>query len=179
MLLRWIKVESGYKLHILLEICWQEKRTFGGSCQKFFKTFGRLWDLSILNKWNNKFLNQYLRDITPPLPPPPHKKRPLYRVESWTVFSHKFVNNQYYYSMRSCAGKIWQLICMVSCKTAKWGKKKLVWRMTHYQGGTYQSFIREGSHLGPTPYPFIYHFWQTRCLFHIPSIDNWYPFHIL
>lgn len=31
MLLRWIKVESGYKLHILLEICWQEKRTFGES----------------------------------------------------------------------------------------------------------------------------------------------------
>ena len=42
MLLRWLKVESGYKLHILLEIYWQEKRTFGGSCQKFFKTFGRL-----------------------------------------------------------------------------------------------------------------------------------------
>ena len=30
----------------------------------------------------------------------------------------------------------------------------------------------------PTPYPFIYQFWPKRCLFRIPSIDKWYPFHI-
>ena len=30
----------------------------------------------------------------------------------------------------------------------------------------------------PTRYPFIYHFWQKRNPFHIPSIDKWYPFHI-
>ena len=87
MLLRWIKVESGYKLHILLEICWQEKRTFGGSCQKFFKTFGRLWDLSILNKWNNKFLNQDLRDITPPSPSPSQKKASLQSGKLNSFFS--------------------------------------------------------------------------------------------
>ena len=64
-------------------------------------------------------------------------------------------------------------------KTAKWGKEKLVWRMTHYQGGTHQSFIREGSHQGPTPYvpfyipfltgkvPLSYTFhWQTVPLSH-------------
>ena len=30
----------------------------------------------------------------------------------------------------------------------------------------------------PTCYPFIYHFWQKRYPFHVPSIDKWYPFHI-
>jgi len=29
---------------------------------------------------------------------------------------------------------------------------------------------------GPTPYPFIYHFWQKRNLFHMTSIEKWYPF---
>ena len=29
---------------------------------------------------------------------------------------------------------------------------------------------------GTTPYRFIYHFWQKRFLFSIPSIDKWYPF---
>ena len=29
----------------------------------------------------------------------------------------------------------------------------------------------------PTPYPFIYHFWQKRYLFRTPSIDKWYSFH--
>ena len=31
---------------------------------------------------------------------------------------------------------------------------------------------------GPTPYPIIYHFWQKRYPFRIPSIDQWCPFHI-
>ena len=26
--------------------------------------------------------------------------------------------------------------------------------------------------------PFIYHFWQERCPYIIPSIDKWYPFHV-
>ena len=30
---------------------------------------------------------------------------------------------------------------------------------------------------GPTSYPFIYHFWQSRDPFCIPSIDKWYPLH--
>jgi len=30
----------------------------------------------------------------------------------------------------------------------------------------------------PTPYPFIYHFWQKRYPFRIPSIEKWHPFHI-
>ena len=29
---------------------------------------------------------------------------------------------------------------------------------------------------GTTPYRFIYHFWQKRFLFSIPSIDKWCPF---
>ena len=31
----------------------------------------------------------------------------------------------------------------------------------------------------PTPYSFIYHFSQKRYPFRIPSIDKWYPFHII
>ena len=31
---------------------------------------------------------------------------------------------------------------------------------------------------GPTPYPFIDHFWLKTYPFHIPSIEKWYPFHI-
>jgi len=31
---------------------------------------------------------------------------------------------------------------------------------------------------GPTPYPFIYHFWPKRYPFRIPFIEKWYPFHI-
>lgn len=58
---------------------------------EIFQDFWEVGDLSILNKWNNKFLNQDLRHITPPSPPP-YKRGTLYRVESWTVFSHKFVN---------------------------------------------------------------------------------------
>ena len=30
----------------------------------------------------------------------------------------------------------------------------------------------------PTSYPFTYHFWRKRYPFRIPSIDNWYAFHI-
>ena len=32
---------------------------------------------------------------------------------------------------------------------------------------------------GPTPYSFIYHFSQKMYPFRIPSIDKWYPFHII
>ena len=45
-------------------------------------------------------------------------------------------------------------------------------------GGTKKNLIRGGSAQGPTPYPFIYHFWQKRYPFRIPYIDKWYPFHI-
>ena len=31
---------------------------------------------------------------------------------------------------------------------------------------------------GPTPYPFIYHFWQKRDPFCIPSVKKWYSFNI-
>ena len=31
---------------------------------------------------------------------------------------------------------------------------------------------------GLTPYPFIYHFWQERHPFLIPSIDKWYPLRV-
>ena len=32
---------------------------------------------------------------------------------------------------------------------------------------------------GHAPYAFIYHFWQKRYPFRIPSIDKWYPLHII
>ena len=40
-------------------------------------------------------------------------------------------------------------------------------------GGTQIVLYWEALPLGPTPYPFIYHFWQKR-----NPIDKWYPFHI-
>ena len=41
------------------------------------------------------------------------------------------------------------------------------------------SILREGLNRGPTPYPFIYHFWQKRCPFYTPSSEKWtYPFHV-
>ena len=30
--------------------------------------------------------------------------------------------------------------------------------------------------VGPTPYPFTYHFWQKRYPFPTPSFNKWYPF---
>ena len=36
----------------------------------------------------------------------------------------------------------------------------------------------EASPRGPTPYPFIYHFFQKRHPFRIPFIGKRYPFHI-
>ena len=37
---------------------------------------------------------------------------------------------------------------------------------------------REALPRGPTPYPFIYHFFTKKYPFRIPSIDKWYPFHM-
>ena len=35
---------------------------------------------------------------------------------------------------------------------------------------------REAPHQGPTPHPFIYHFWQKKYPFHIPFLKKWYLF---
>jgi len=51
-----------------------------------------------------------------------------------------------------------------------------VWRQ--FPGGTQKSFIRGGSAPSPTPYPFIYHFFQKRNPFRIPFIGKRHPFHI-
>ena len=40
------------------------------------------------------------------------------------------------------------------------------------------SILGEVPPRNPTSYPFIYHFWRKRYPFRIPSIDNWYAFHI-
>ena len=45
-------------------------------------------------------------------------------------------------------------------------------------GDSQQRCIRESSARGLTPYPFMYHFWQKRHPFLIPSIDKWYPLRV-
>jgi len=50
---------------------------------------------------------------------------------------------------------------------------------TRWGGGHSTKFYYgEAPPRGPTPYPFMYHFWQKRYPFCIPSIEKWYPFHI-
>ena len=46
------------------------------------------------------------------------------------------------------------------------------------RGTQKSSILGEVPPQNPTSYPFIYHFWQKRYPFRIPSIDNWYAFHI-
>ena len=46
-------------------------------------------------------------------------------------------------------------------------------------GGTQQCFTQGGStSRSNRPYPFIYHFYDKRYSFCIPSIDKWYPSHL-
>lgn len=77
MLLRWIKVESGYELQFLLETCWQERRTFGGS--EIFQDFWEVVRLMCTQKVKQQVFKSRLKRAS---------RGPLYRVESWTVFSH-------------------------------------------------------------------------------------------
>ena len=46
------------------------------------------------------------------------------------------------------------------------------------RGGTKKRFLRGGSAPRPTLYTFKYHLWQNKYAFSIPSIDEWYPFHM-
>ena len=49
----------------------------------------------------------------------------------------------------------------------------------YFSGGVLHKFLYgEAPPWGPTPYDFIYLFWQKRYPFRTPSIDKWYPFHI-
>ena len=48
---------------------------------------------------------------------------------------------------------------------------------TQSQLGTVKIVLyREAPHQGPTPHPFIYHFWQKRYPFNIPFLKKWYLF---
>ena len=77
---------------------------------------------------------------------------------------------------------LWEILYTLTVKD----NQELLWRWvwlftTRSQlslGDSHQRCIRESSARGLTPYPFIYHFWQKRHPFLIPSIDKWYPLRV-
>ena len=73
-----------------------------------------------------------------------------------------------------------RLFCL--CSKLFIAESKVVWQLASTPavgGDTQQMFTREGSAPRSNPLPFYIPFFTKKYLFLKPSIDKWYPFHIL
>ena len=83
------------------------------------------------------------------------------------------------YVLRHVRLRSFAVLCVVNTYTIKWS---LIWFyivctilvLNKVADGISYG---EAPPRGPTPYPFIYHFWQKTYLFRLPSFDKWCSFH--
>ena len=83
------------------------------------------------------------------------------------------------YVLRHIRLRSFAVLCVVNTYTIKWS---LIWFyivctilvLNKVADGISYG---EAPPRGPTPYPFIYHFWQKTYPFRLPSFDKWCPFH--
>ena len=90
------------------------------------------------------------------------------------ILNHKKGKCFFYYQHKEII--FWLLVKMIFiyCKSMCW----LYWR-PGWEYSVQGSILHGGFNRCPTPHPFIYHFWQKRCPFYIPSSEKWtYPFHV-